>query len=75
MPSVFARILTDNSPSFNESFLSMLLLSKKIWEFLIKRKVSKKKKKTHAEFFFTFWDDEILNNPDFGLQSAKLHCK
>lgn len=31
------------SSSFNEIFLSMLLLSKKMEEFLIKRKVSKKK--------------------------------
>lgn len=25
--------------------------------------------------FFTFGDDEILKSPDFGLRSAKLHCK
>lgn len=64
---VFVRILIDNSFFFNESFFFMFLLFKKIWEFLIKRKVFKKKKKIYVEFFFIFWDDEILNNFDFGL--------
>ena len=32
----------------------------------MKRNVSKKKKKTNFEYFFLiFWDDKILNSPDF----------